>query len=144
MLNRWIEDDLLTVLEEEGIGCIAFSALAQGLLTDRYLNGIPAGSRAARPDTLHQDRSSEENLARVRSLDGIAKRRGQTLAQMAIAWALRDHRVTSALIGASSVQQLQDNVAAAHRLGFTADELTGIDRYAVESGIDLWRGPATA
>jgi L-glyceraldehyde 3-phosphate reductase len=144
MLNRWIEDGLLTVLEEEGIGCIAFSALAQGLLTDRYLNGIPAGSRAARPDTLHQDMLSEENLARVRSLDGIAKRRGQTLAQMAIAWALRDHRVTSALIGASSVQQLEDNVAAAHRLGFTADELTEIDRYAVESGIDLWRGPVTA
>jgi L-glyceraldehyde 3-phosphate reductase len=144
MLNRWIEDDLLTVLEEEGIGCIAFSALAQGLLTDRYLNGIPAGSRAARPDTLSRDMLSEENLTRVRSLDGIAKRRGQSLAQMAIAWALRDQRVTSALIGASSVRQLEDNVAAAQRLQFTSEELTEIDHYAVEGGIDLWRGPATA
>jgi L-glyceraldehyde 3-phosphate reductase len=144
MLNRWIEDGLLSVLEEEGIGCIAFSALAQGLLTDRYLNGIPAGSRAARPDTLSRDMLSEDNLARVRSLDGIAKRRGQTLAQMAIVWALRDRRVTSALIGASSVSQLEDNVAAAQRLGFTGEELAEIDRYAVESGIDLWRGPATA
>jgi L-glyceraldehyde 3-phosphate reductase len=144
MFNRWIEDALLTVLAEEGIGCIAFSALAQGLLTDRYLNGIPAGSRASRLDSLSSEMLSGENLARVRSLDAIAKSRGQTLAQMAIAWVLRDYRVTSALIGASSVQQLEDNVAALQRLGFSTEELTEIDRYAVESGIDLWRGPATA
>ena len=144
MLNRWIEEDLLTVLEKEGVGCIAFSALAQGLLTDRYLHGIPAGSRASRPDSLSQQMLSEQNLANVRALDAIAKRRGQSLAQMSIAWALRDPRVTSALIGASSVQQLEDNVAAAQNLAFTDDELTEIDRYAVESGIDLWRGPATA
>ena len=144
MLNRWIEDTLLALLEDEGIGCIAFSALAQGLLTDRYLNGIPAGSRASRQDSLSQQMLSEQNLARVRSLDAIARARNQTLAQMAIAWALRDHRVTSALIGASSVRQLEDNVAAVQRLAFSAEELTEIDRYAVEGGIDLWREPATA
>jgi L-glyceraldehyde 3-phosphate reductase len=144
MLNRWIEDTLLALLEEEGIGCIAFSALAQGLLTDRYLNGIPTGSRASRQDSLNQQMLSEQNLANVRSLDAIARARNQTLAQMAIAWALRDHRMTSALIGASSVRQLEDNVAAVQRLAFSAEELTEIDRYAVEGGIDLWRGPATA
>ena len=144
MLNRWIEDRLLAVLEEQGIGCIAFSALAQGLLTDRYLNGIPEGSRASRPDSLSPDMLSEENLERVRALNAIAKRRDQTLAQMAIAWTLRDRRVTSALIGASSVQQLEDNVAALHNLRFSPEELAEIDRYAVDSGIDIWRGPATA
>ena len=144
MLNRWIEDTLLTILEEQGIGCIAFSALAQGLLTDRYLNGVPAGSRASRPDSLSQQMLSEQNLDNVRALDAIAKQRGQTLAQMAIAWALRDTRVTSALIGASSVEQLEDNVTAVQKLTFTDEELTEIDQYAVESGIDLWRGPATA
>ena len=144
MLNRWIEDRLLAVLEEQGIGCIAFSALAQGLLTDRYLNGIPEGSRASRPDSLSPDMLSEENLERVRSLNAIAKRRDQTLAQMAIAWTLRDPRVTSALIGASSVDQLDDNVAALQNLRFSPEELAEIDRYAVESGIDIWRGPATA
>ncbi|HEY1444839.1 MAG TPA: L-glyceraldehyde 3-phosphate reductase [Acidimicrobiales bacterium] len=144
MLNRWIEDSLLDVLGNEGVGCIAFSVLAQGLLTDRYLEGIPAGSRAAREGSLTTGMLSDENLARVRALNDIAVGRGQSLAQMAIAWALRDPRMTSVLIGASSVAQLEQNVAALDDLAFTADELASIDRYAVDGGIDLWRTPATS
>ena len=144
MLNRWIEDRLLDVLGAEGVGCIAFSVLAQGLLSDRYLNGIPPGSRASLDGSLTRDMLSDDNLARIRALNDIALRRTQSLAQMAIAWALRDHRVSSVLIGASSVAQLEQNVTALDHLDFTEDELTNIDRYAVEGGIDLWRTPATA
>jgi L-glyceraldehyde 3-phosphate reductase len=139
MLNRWIEPDLLDALEDDGIGCIAFSPLAQGMLTDRYLEGVPADSRAGREGTaLSADRLTEETLAKVRALNEIATGRGQSLAQMAIAWVLRDPRVTSALIGASSVEQLEANVAALDRLGFDEDELSEIDRYATESDINLW------
>jgi L-glyceraldehyde 3-phosphate reductase len=138
MLNRWIEDGLLDVLGEEGVGCIVFSPLAQGLLTDRYLNGVPEDSRVATGGALSRDMLTEENLAKVRALDSIAKRRGQTLAQMALAWTLRDPRVTSTLIGASSVEQLEQNVAALDNLEFTDDELAEIDQYATESGINLW------
>jgi L-glyceraldehyde 3-phosphate reductase len=144
MFNRWIEDGLLDVLDAEGIGCIAFSVLAQGLLTDRYLEGIPPGSRAARDGSLSTGMLSDENLGRVRALNDIAHKRGQSLAQMAIAWALRDTRVTSVLIGASSVVQLEQNVGALDNLSFGADEIATIDRYAVDGGIDLWRTPATA
>ena len=145
MLNRWIEDDgLLDVLDREGVGCIAFSPLAQGLLTDRYLNGVPGDSRAARADSLSRDMLSESNLARIRALNSIAASRGQSLAQMAIAWTLRDPRVTSSLIGASSLAQLDTNLDALNNLGFTTEELTEIDRYAVEGGIDLWREVATS
>jgi L-glyceraldehyde 3-phosphate reductase len=138
MFNRWIEGGLLEVLEQEGVGCIAFTALAQGLLTNRYLDGVPADSRAAQGKSLPSDQISDENLARVRALNEIAQGRGQTLAQMALAWVLRDPRVTSTLIGASSVAQLEDNVAATQRLDFSADELAAIDQHAVESGVDLW------
>ena len=138
LLNRWIEVDLLDVLGEEGVGCIVFSPLAQGLLTDKYLAGVPAGSRASRPGTLSGDLLTEETLAKVRALNEIATRRGQTLAQMALAWTLRDPRVTSTLIGASSVAQLEQNVAALHELDFSAEELAEIDRHATESGINLW------
>jgi L-glyceraldehyde 3-phosphate reductase len=138
MFNRWIEGGLLEVLEQEGVGCIAFTALAQGLLTNRYLDGVPADSRAAQGKSLPSDQISDENLARVRALNEIAQGRGQTLAQMALAWVLRDPRVTSTLIGASSVAQLEDNVAATQRLDFSADELAAIDEHAVESGVDLW------
>ncbi|MFL6027615.1 MAG: L-glyceraldehyde 3-phosphate reductase [Friedmanniella sp.] len=138
MFNRWIEGGLLDVLEREGVGCIAFTALAQGLLTNRYLEGVPADSRAAQGKSLSTDAISEENLARVRALNEIAEGRGQTLAQMALAWVLRDPRVTSTLIGASSVAQLEDNVAAVQRLDFSADELAAIDKHAVEAGVDLW------
>ena len=145
MLNRWIEDDgLLGVLEQEGAGCIAFSPLAQGLLTDRYLDGVPADSRAARADSLSPDMLSASNLARIRALNDIAAARGQSLAQMAIAWTLRDARVTSSLIGASSLAQLDANLDALTRLDFTTDELADIDRYAIESGIDLWREVASS
>jgi L-glyceraldehyde 3-phosphate reductase len=144
MLNRWIEQGLLDVLGNEGVGCIAFSPLAQGVLTDRYLNGIPEGSRAQENSSLSKDMLSEANLAHVRALTAIAERRGQSLAQMALAWALRDPRVTSVVIGASSVAQLEQNAGALGNLGFSADELAEIDRHAVESGIDLWRAPATA
>jgi L-glyceraldehyde 3-phosphate reductase len=142
LLNRWIEPDLLEVLGEEGIGCITFSPLAQGLLTDKYLNGIPEGSRAARDYALSEDMLSEDTLHKIRALNEIAGRRGQTLAQMALAWTLRDDRVTSTLIGASSVAQLEENVAALDRLDFTDDELDEIDRYATESGINLWDSQA--
>ncbi len=138
MLNRWIEGGLLDVLGREGIGCIAFSPLAQGMLTDRYLGGIPADSRAAQGKSLATDLLTEENLAHVRTLNDIARGRGQSLAQLALAWALRDERVTSVLIGASSVSQLEDNVAGVHKLDFTDDELTAIDKHAVDAGINLW------
>jgi L-glyceraldehyde 3-phosphate reductase len=138
MLNRWIEDGLLDVLEEEGLGTIVFSALAQGILTGKYLNGVPEGSRATKQGTLTSQHLSDENLAKVRALNDIAERRGQTLAQMAIAWVLRDRRVTSAVIGASSVKQLEDNVAALGRLEFTAEELAEIDEHATESDVNRW------
>src|SRR5215831_18742009 len=138
LLNRWIEDGLLDVLGELGVGCICFSPLAQGLLTGKYLAGVPAGSRASRPGTLSTDLLTQETLAKVRALNEIATRRGQTLAQMALAWTLRDPRVTSTLIGASSLAQLEQNMAALHNLHLSADELTEIDRQATESGINLW------
>jgi L-glyceraldehyde 3-phosphate reductase len=138
MFNRWVEPDLLDVLEREGVGCIAYTALAQGLLTDRYLSGVPADSRAAQGKSLDRSTITEEKITRIRALNEIAKERGQTLAQMALAWVLRDGRVTSTLIGASTVEQLEDNVAAVDRLDFSAQELGEIDQYAVESGVDLW------
>jgi L-glyceraldehyde 3-phosphate reductase len=139
MLNRWIEEDsLLDALEDVGAGAIVFSPLAQGMLSSRYLNGIPEGSRASRPGPLSPDLLTEESLAKIRALDEIASARGQTLAQMAIAWTLRDPRVTSALPGASSVKQVEENVAAIDRLDFSDEELAEIDRYATDSGINLW------
>jgi L-glyceraldehyde 3-phosphate reductase len=144
MFNRWIEGGLLDVLDREGVGCIAFTALAQGLLTDRYLGGIPAGSRAAQGKSLDPGTINEENLERVRALNEIAKDRNQTLAQLALAWVLRDARVTSTLVGASSVEQLEDNVAATAKLEFSDDELAEIEKHAVESGVDLWAGARDA
>ena len=144
LLNRWIEPDLLDALGDLGTGCIVFSPLGQGMLTDRYLNGIPEGSRAAQDGSLKRDFLGEENLARVRALGEIAQRRGQSLAQMAIAWALRDERVTSALIGASSVEQLEQNLAALDKPAFDPAELEEIDRHAVESGINLWAESSAA
>ncbi|MFI6031548.1 L-glyceraldehyde 3-phosphate reductase [Amycolatopsis magusensis] len=139
MLNRWIEEqDLLSTLDSVGAGCIAFSPLAQGLLTDRYLNGIPEDSRAATGGALNEGMLTEENLTRVRALNEVARRRGQSLAQLALAWALRDPRVTSVLIGASSVAQLEANVGSLDNLVFTDDELAEIERYAVEGDINLW------
>jgi L-glyceraldehyde 3-phosphate reductase len=138
MLNRWIESELLDTLERLGIGCIVFSPLAQGMLTDKYLNGIPEGSRATRDSSLSPDLLTEETMAKIRALNEVAQARGQTLAQMALAWSLRDPRVTSALVGASSVEQLEANVAALDRLDFTPEELVEIDRYATESEINLW------
>jgi L-glyceraldehyde 3-phosphate reductase len=138
MLNRWIEPELLDTLEEEGVGCIVFSPLAQGMLTDKYLAGVPEGSRASREGSLSRELLTDESLTKIRALDEIANRRSQSLAQMALAWTLRDPRVTSTLIGASSVSQLEANVAALERLEFTAEELAEIDRYATESGINLW------
>jgi L-glyceraldehyde 3-phosphate reductase len=142
LINRWIERGLLDALEDEGIGCIAFSPLGQGLLTDKYLDGIPEGSRASRQTSLAPDQLDEPTLAKVRALNEIADARGQSLAQLAISWVLRDERVTSALIGASSVAQLEANVAALDRLSFSGDELAEIDRYATESDINIWL-PAT-
>jgi L-glyceraldehyde 3-phosphate reductase len=144
MLNRWIEEDLLAVLEREGLGCIVFSPLGQGLLTDRYLDGVPEGSRADQGRFMSRDMLSDDNLARVRALNEIAQRRGQTLAQMAIAWTLRDPRVTSALIGASSVKQLDDSLGALQRLDFSEEELAEIDRYAVDAGINIWAQSSNA
>jgi L-glyceraldehyde 3-phosphate reductase len=139
MLNRWIEPELLDTLEAEGIGCIGFSPLAQGVLTDRYLDGIPEGSRAATEGTaLSPNQLNEQTLAKVRALNEIAARRGQTLAAMALAWTLRDPRMTSTLVGASSVAQLEANVAAVDKLAFTDEELAEIDQYATESDINLW------
>jgi L-glyceraldehyde 3-phosphate reductase len=138
MLNRWIENGLLDTLGDLGVGCIAFSPLAQGLLTDKYLNGVPDGSRATRGSSLSVDLLSERNLDHVRALNAIAQERGQSLAQLALSWALRDPRVTSVLIGASSVGQLDDSLGALEKLEFAEDELARIDKYAVESGINLW------
>jgi L-glyceraldehyde 3-phosphate reductase len=144
MLNRWIEGGLLDALEEVGAGCIAFSPLAQGMLTSRYLNGVPEDSRMARNDSLSADMLSEQNLTHIRALNAIAERRGQSLAQLALSWALRDERVTSLVIGASSVRQLDDSLGALDNLEFGADELAEIDAHAVEGGIDLWRGSSTS
>jgi len=138
LLNRWIEPELLDTLGELGVGCIVFSPLAQGMLTDKYLDGIPEGSRASRDATLSPDLLTDEVLEKIRALNEIAARRGQSLAQMALAWTLRDPRVTSALAGASSVEQLEANVAALERLDFSQEELAEIDRYATDSGINLW------
>ncbi|MBB2912353.1 L-glyceraldehyde 3-phosphate reductase [Streptosporangium becharense] len=138
MLNRWIEGGLLDVLEEEGVGCIAFSPLAQGMLTDRYLGGVPEGSRASQGRFLTTEMLTEETMRHVRTLNAIAGRRGQSLAQMALAWALRDRRITSVLVGASSVRQLEDNLAAVENLAFTAEELAEIDKDAVEAGVNIW------
>jgi L-glyceraldehyde 3-phosphate reductase len=144
MLNRWIEGGLLDVLGREGIGCIVFSPLAQGMLTDKYLHGIPEDSRAARGGTLSPKLLTDENLERVRALNEIAARRGQSLAQLALAWTLRDERVTSTLIGASSVAQLEQNLAALQRLDFDTEELADIDRYAQEGSVNLWASSSDA
>jgi L-glyceraldehyde 3-phosphate reductase len=138
MLNRWIEGGLLDTLEQQGAGCIAFSPLAQGMLTDRYLDGVPGGSRATENKSLSPDLLSDENLGKIRALNEIARGRGQSLAQMSIAWVLRDRRMTSTVLGASSVAQLENNVAALATTAFSDDELAEIDKYATESGINLW------
>jgi L-glyceraldehyde 3-phosphate reductase len=145
LFNRWVEPELLDALDEVGAGAIAFTALAQGLLTDKYLDGIPADARVNRPggDSFPRESLAEENLARVRGLNEIAKGRGQTLAQMAYAWVLRDPRVTTTLIGASSPEQVRENLGLLARMDFTPDELAEIDRYAVEGGVNLWAKPAT-
>ncbi|WEK01438.1 MAG: L-glyceraldehyde 3-phosphate reductase [Candidatus Sphingomonas phytovorans] len=143
MLNRWVEHGLLDTLQDLGTGCIAFSPLAQGMLTSKYLGGMPEGARATRSGSLGQGMLSDENLERIRALNAIAERRGQTLAQMAIAWVLRDPRVTSALIGARTVQQLDDSLDAVNRLEFDEAELREIDQYAGEGGIDLWKVSST-
>ncbi len=138
MLNRWIEEDLLDVLGADGVGCIAFSPLAQGMLTSKYLDGVPEGSRASQDKSLSPDLLTDQTLAHVRALDEMATARGQSLAQMALAWALRDERVTTVLVGASSVEQLDDSLGALENMAFTADELKQIDAHAVEGGINLW------
>jgi L-glyceraldehyde 3-phosphate reductase len=138
MINRWVEGGLLDTLGELGVGCIAFSPLAQGVLTTRYLGGVPAGSRAARNGSLSQDQLSDRTLAHVRALNEIAAARGQTLAQMAISWVLRDSRMTSALIGASSVAQLEENLAAAAKTTFTDEQIAAIDKDAVDAGVNIW------
>ena len=145
LLNRWVEEDLLGTLDDIGTGSIAFTPLAQGLLTSKYLNGVPADARVNKPGggSLKQDHLSADNLEHVRKLDGIAQRRGQSLAQMALAWVLRNGRVTSALIGASRPEQVRENVGALKNLEFSADELAEIDRYATEGGINLWEKPST-
>jgi L-glyceraldehyde 3-phosphate reductase len=145
LLNRWIEDSLLDTLEKVGAGTIVFTPLAQGLLTDKYLKGIPEDARINRPGggSLSKEHLNETNLEHVRKLADIASRRGQSLAQMALAWTLRDARVTSALIGASRAEQIRENVAALDNLAFSAEELDEIDRYAREGGIDLWRKSAS-
>jgi L-glyceraldehyde 3-phosphate reductase len=140
MLNRWVEKELLGTLEELGVGCIAFSPLAQGLLTNKYLSGVPEGSRAKDGVWFQKEFLSEENLNRVRALNQIAQRRGQSLAQMALAWTLRDKRVTSALIGARNVEQLDNSLDALKQPGFTSEELIEINRYAQDGSIDLWKG----
>jgi L-glyceraldehyde 3-phosphate reductase len=138
LLNRWIEVDLLDTLGELGVGCICFSPLAQGVLTDRYVDGIPDGSRASRSGSISPDQLNEETMAKVRALNEFARERGQTLAQLALAWTLRDPRMTSTLVGASSVEQLEQNLGALRKLDFTADELAEIDRHATDSGINIW------
>ncbi|HEX8096234.1 L-glyceraldehyde 3-phosphate reductase [Jatrophihabitans sp.] len=144
LLNRWIEGGLLDTAAEVGAGVIAFSPLAQGMLTEKYLDGVPAGSRMAANTSLPAELLTEQNLQHIRALNEIAARRGQSLAQLALAWAARDERVSSVLIGASSVRQLEQNIAALDNQSFTAEELDEIDRYAVEGGIDLWRSVATS
>jgi L-glyceraldehyde 3-phosphate reductase len=144
MLNRWIEEGLLDVIGNEGVGCIVFSPLAQGMLTDKYLNGIPEDSRAARDGSLSSEWLSDENLERIRALNAIAQRRGQSLAQLALAWTLRDERVTSTLIGASSVGQLEQNVAALDKLELDPDEIAEIDQHAREGSINLWAASSEA
>jgi L-glyceraldehyde 3-phosphate reductase len=144
MLNRWIEPKLLDVLGQEGVGCIVFSPLAQGVLTDKYLDGIQEGSRASRDGSLSADSITKETVAKVRALNEVAVGRGQSLAQLALAWTLRDPRVTSAVVGASSVAQLEANVAAIDRLDFTDKELDEIDRYATESNINIWSASSAA
>jgi L-glyceraldehyde 3-phosphate reductase len=144
MLNRWIENELLDVLDDIGVGCIAFSPLAQGMLTDKYLGGIPTGSRAARDSSLPAELLSDRNLDHVRALNVMAADRGQSLAQLALAWTLRDSRVTSVVIGASSVAQLDDSLGALEQLDFTDDELARIDKHAVEAGINLWAASGEA
>jgi L-glyceraldehyde 3-phosphate reductase len=139
MLNRWVEESLLDALEDLGVGCIAFSPLAQGMLTDRYLKGIPAGSRAASDKSLSPDLLTDEAMRHIRALNRLAARRGQTLAQLALSWLLRDDRITSVLVGASSVEQLEQNLRAASAPPLTDAELRSIDRHAVEAGIDLWK-----
>jgi L-glyceraldehyde 3-phosphate reductase len=144
MLNRWIETEgLLDTLEQVGAGCIAFSPLAQGMLTTKYLDGVPAGSRASQDKSLSADLLTEAALGHVRALNDIAQRRGQGLAQMALAWALRDPRVTTVLIGASSVGQLEQNVGALDQLSFSDEDLAAIDEHAVDAGIDIWQAPRT-
>lgn len=143
MLNRWVEEGLLDTLDETGVGCIAFSPLAQGMLTDKYLGGIPEDSRAAQGKSLSPSLLTEDNLRHIRGLADIAESRSQTLAQLAIAWVLRRQTVTSALIGASSVTQLEDSVAAVKNTTFTADELAAIDEHATEGGLNLWAGPSS-
>ena len=144
MLNRWIEDELLDALADEGIGCIVFSPLAQGMLTDRYLGGVPEGSRASRDGSLSPKLLTDQALAKIRALGEIAARRGQKLAQMALAWTLRDPRVTSALVGVSSVEQLELNVAALDRLDFTEEEFAEIERYATETDLNIWAASSEA
>jgi L-glyceraldehyde 3-phosphate reductase len=144
MLNRWIEEELLDVVEREGVGAIVFSPLAQGLLTDKYLDGVPEDSRVRRGNHFSSELLSDDNINRVRALNEIARRRGQSLAQLAIAWVLRDPRVTSALVGASSVRQLEQNVAALERLDFDPAELEELDKFAVDSGINLWAASSSA
>lgn len=140
MLNRWVEDGLLDTLEGVGAGCIAFSPLAQGMLTSKYLDGVPEGSRASQGKSLGENLLSDEALGHIRALNEIAASRGQSLAQMALAWALRDERVTSVLVGASRPEQLLDNLGALGNVEFTDGELAAIDQHAVDGGIDLWRG----
>ncbi len=144
MFNRWIEKGLLDTLQEAGMGCIAFSVLAQGLLSEKYLDGIPAEARINRPGggSMKKEHISEANLAHVRALNAIAKKRGQSLAQMALAWTLRDPRVTSALLGASSAEQIRENVGALKNLDFTKDEFAAIDQHAVDGGLNLWKSRA--
>jgi L-glyceraldehyde 3-phosphate reductase len=144
MFNRWVETELLDVLEREGVGCIAFSPLAQGLLTDKYLDGVPEDSRVRRGENFSEDLITPENIERARALNEIAAGRGQTLAQLALAWILRDPRVTSALIGASSVAQLEQNVEALARLDFDQTELEQIDRYAVDGQLNIWAASSEA
>jgi L-glyceraldehyde 3-phosphate reductase len=143
MVNRWIEDELLDTLGDLGVGCIAFSPLAQGLLTNKYLNGVPTDSRVAKDGSFGGHLLTQDNLDRIKALNAIAQERGQTLAQMAIAWTLRDPRVTSALVGARTVAQLEDSLAALKALAFSADELARIDRHASEGGVDLWKVSST-
>jgi L-glyceraldehyde 3-phosphate reductase len=139
IFDRWVEEEgVLDACERTGLGVIVFSPLAQGLLSDRYLHGIPEGSRATHSTYFGPEQLTEERLAKVRALNGIAGARGQSLAQMAIAWVLRDDRVTSALIGASSVEQLEDSLRALDRLDFTDEELSEIDRHASDAGLNLW------